>query len=120
MRVRLDKIASCTRNAKLHRDVVVGGPIPAVAGTVVAARVLDTKTVYNKIEDPYGRLVQVQEGDVIAGVPGRHGPLLLRELRLGRRKPALRGLLEKTSTWYGATGGSTTPTTPPLRGSRGP
>ena len=75
MRVRLDKIASCTRNAKLHRDVVVGGPIPAVAGTVVAARVLDTKTVYNKIEDPYGRLVQIQEGDVIAGVLGARDAL---------------------------------------------
>ncbi|MCO4771836.1 MAG: hypothetical protein KDA24_17525 [Deltaproteobacteria bacterium] len=75
MRVRLDKIASSTRNAKLHRDVVVGGPIPAVAGTVVAVRVLDNKAVYNKIEDPHGRLVQVQEGDVLAGVLGARDAL---------------------------------------------
>lgn len=75
MRVRLDKIASCTRNASLHRDVVVGTPIPAVAGTVVAVRVLDNKAVYNKIEDPHGRLVQVQEGDVVAGVLGARDAL---------------------------------------------
>jgi len=75
MRVRLDKIASCTRNASLHRDVVVGAPIPAVAGTVVAVRILDSKAVYNKIEDPHGRLVQVQEGDVVAGVLGARDAL---------------------------------------------
>jgi len=75
MRVRLDKIASCTRNAKLHRDVVVGGPIPARAGTVVAVRVLDNKAIYNQIEDPHGRLVKVQRGDVLAGVLGARDAL---------------------------------------------
>jgi hypothetical protein len=75
MRYRLDKIASCTRNAKLHRDVVVGGPIPAVAGTVVAVRVLDNKAVYNQIEDPHGRLVKVQKGDILAGVLGARDAL---------------------------------------------
>lgn len=75
MRVRLDKIASSTRNARLHRDVVVGSPIPAQAGTVVAVRVLDNKATYNQLEDPHGRLVRVQKGDILAGVIGARDAL---------------------------------------------
>ncbi len=70
MRIRLDKIASSTRNVDLHRDVVVGAPVPAEAGVVVAVRVLDDKSTYNTIEDPHGRMVRVHKGDVIAGVLG--------------------------------------------------
>ena len=70
MRVRLDKIASSTRNVGLHRDVIVGSPIPATVGTVVAVRVLDTKTTYNGVEDIHGRMMRVQAGDVLAGVLG--------------------------------------------------
>ena len=70
MRLRLDKIASSTRNVALHRDVTVGGPIPAEAGAVVAVRVLDTKTTYNSVEDVHGRMMRIQAGDVVAGVLG--------------------------------------------------
>jgi len=70
VRIRLDKIASATRNVDLHRDITVGGPIPAVAGTVVAVRVLDSKVVYNQVEDVHGRMTRVQRGDVVAGVLG--------------------------------------------------
>jgi hypothetical protein len=70
MRVRLDKIASSTRNVELHRDVVVGAPIPAVAGTVLAVRILDNKATYNKVEDTHGRMMGIQKGDIIAGVLG--------------------------------------------------
>jgi len=70
MRVRLDKIASCTRNVELHKDVVVGSPIPAKAGTVVAVRVLDNKATYNKVEDTHGRMMRIQRGDIVAGVLG--------------------------------------------------
>lgn len=70
MRIRLDKIASSTRNVDLHRDVVVGSPVPAESGVVVAVRVLDDKSTYNTIEDPHGRMVRVHKGDVIAGVLG--------------------------------------------------
>lgn len=75
MRVRLDKIASSTRNAKLHRDVIVGTPIPAVAGTVVAVRVLDSKATYNSVEDVHGRMMRIQKGDVLAGVLGARDAL---------------------------------------------
>jgi len=70
MRVRLDKVASSTRNVPLHRDVIVGAPIPAAAGTVVAVRVLASKSTYNTVEDLHGRMVRVQAGDVVAGVLG--------------------------------------------------
>ncbi len=70
MRVRIDKIASSTRNARLRRDVVLGADIPAVAGTVVVGRVLDTKAVYNKLEDEHGRMMSVHAGDIVAGVLG--------------------------------------------------
>lgn len=70
MRVRLDKIASSTRNAALHARVVVGEEIPAVPGTVVVVRVLDEKAVYNQIEDVHGRMMTVHAGDVVAGVLG--------------------------------------------------
>lgn len=70
MRVRLDKIASSTRNVELHKDVVVGEPIPARAGTVLAVRILDNKTSYNKVEDTHGRMMRIQKGDIVAGVLG--------------------------------------------------
>ncbi len=70
MRIRLDKIASSTRNVDLHRDVVVGAPVPAESGVVVAVRVLDDKSTYNTVEDPHGRMVRVHKGDVVAGVLG--------------------------------------------------
>ena len=70
MRVRLDKIASSTRNVELHRDVVVGSQVPAQAGTIVAVRVLDNKATYNKVEDTYGRMMRIQRGDIVAGVLG--------------------------------------------------
>ena len=60
MRLRLDKIASCTRNADLHRDVTLGRDIPATAGTVIAVRILDDKATYNQVEDAHGRLMRVR------------------------------------------------------------
>lgn len=70
MRLRLDKIASSTRNADLHHEVVVAGPVPAESGVVIAARVLDDKSTYNTVEDVHGRMMQVHKGDVVAGVLG--------------------------------------------------
>lgn len=69
-RLQLDKIASSTRNAGLHHHVVIGGEIPARAGTVVVGRILDEKTVYNQIEDIHGRMMTYHAGDIVAGVLG--------------------------------------------------
>jgi len=66
-RCKLDKIASVTLRLHLDRNAVLGEDIPACAGTVIAARVLNAKTAYNTLEDVHGRQVPLHPGDVIAG-----------------------------------------------------
>jgi hypothetical protein len=74
-RVTLDKIASVTSRLALDPNAVLGEDIPAVAGTVVAARVLDAKSSYNTLEDVHGRMVALHPGDVIAGALGHRDAL---------------------------------------------
>jgi hypothetical protein len=69
-KLRLDRIASSTRNAGLGADVLVGPEIVAREGYVLAVRVLGEKPLYNQVEDLSGRLVRLRGGDVIAGVLG--------------------------------------------------
>jgi len=72
-RIHLQKIASVTSRLQLRPQAVLGDVIPAVAGTVVAARVLTTRRTYNVLENPQGRQVPLRPGDVIAGALGfRH------------------------------------------------
>lgn len=75
MKVRLNKISSATRNARLARDVMIGEHIVAEEGMVLAVRALDRKSVYNELEDIHGRMATVNEGDVIAGVLGERRAL---------------------------------------------
>ncbi len=74
-RVQLDKIASVTLRLELDRNAVLGDEIPARAGTVVAARILNAKTSYNTMEDVHGRMVALHPGDVIAGALGHRDAL---------------------------------------------
>lgn len=74
-RVTLDKIASVTSRLALDHNAVLGEEIPAVAGTVVAARVLNAKNTYNTLEDVHGRMVALHPGDVIAGALGHRDAL---------------------------------------------
>lgn len=69
-RVRLDRIASSTRNAQLPREVFVSDQIVAAEGYVLAVRILDDKTTYNTLEDLGGRMVQIRSGDIVAGTLG--------------------------------------------------
>ncbi len=69
-RVRLDRIASSTRNARLAPDVIVGEEIVASEGYVLAVRLLTDKSTYNQVEDLSGRMVALRKGDVLAGVLG--------------------------------------------------
>jgi len=69
-RVRLDRIASSTRNARLEREVIVGDRIEAREGYVLAVRLLNDKSAYNCIEDPTGRMIRLHRGDVLAGTLG--------------------------------------------------
>lgn len=75
MRVWIDKVASATRNVPIRRDVRLTDRITAREGYVVVGRIHGEKTVYNQLEDEHGRLVTLQEGDVIAGVLGQRNAL---------------------------------------------
>lgn len=70
MKVTLDKIASTTRNARIPREVLLSDDIQAKEGMVLAVRVHGTKTVYNSLEDVHGRMIDLNDGDVIAAVLG--------------------------------------------------
>ncbi len=74
-RVTLDKIASSTILGNVKPRVDLDARIPARAGTVVAGRILNSKSVYNTLEDPSGRMRLVQQGDIIAGALGHRNAL---------------------------------------------
>jgi hypothetical protein len=69
-RLRLHRIASSTRNARLASDVIVGNEIVAKEGYVLAVRILEDKSTYNTVEDLAGRMVSLRAGDVLAGTLG--------------------------------------------------
>jgi len=69
-RLRLHRIASSTRNARLASDVIVGNEIVAKEGYVLAVRILEDKSTYNTVEDLSGRMVSLRAGDVLAGTLG--------------------------------------------------
>jgi hypothetical protein len=69
-RIRLDRIASSTRNAHLTPEIIVGDEIVAAEGYILAVRILEDKSTYNTVEDVTGRMVSLRAGDVLAGVLG--------------------------------------------------
>ena len=69
-RIRIDRIASSTRNAQVSPDAIVGPEIVAEEGYVLAVRILEDKATYNTVEDPTGRMVPLRAGDVLAGTLG--------------------------------------------------
>jgi hypothetical protein len=69
-RVRLDRIASSTKNAGLTPEVIVGDQIVAAEGYVLAVRILEDKATYNTVEDVTGRMLALRAGDVLAGTLG--------------------------------------------------
>lgn len=66
----VDKVAAVCARLRPGPSVVLGEEIPARAGTVVAARVLDAKEEYAELEDIQGRLVRLHPGDVLLGALG--------------------------------------------------
>lgn len=69
-RLRLDRIASSTRNARLSHNVIIGSQLIAAEGYVLAVRILDDKTTYNSVENLSGRMVPLRAGDTLAGTLG--------------------------------------------------
>ena len=74
-RVRLDRIASSTRNAGLTPDVILGDQIIAAEGYLLAVRILEDKSSYNTVEDVTGRMLSLRAGDVLAGTLGNRRAL---------------------------------------------
>ncbi len=75
MRIHLDKVASVTRNLRLDRMVTLTESIQAEAGAVIAGRILGDKSVYNQLEDVFGRMSVLQKGDLIVGALGHRNAL---------------------------------------------
>jgi hypothetical protein len=69
-RVRLDRIASSTRNAGLTPEVILGDAIIPQEGYVLAVRILEDKSTYNTVEDITGRMLSLRAGDLLAGTLG--------------------------------------------------
>lgn len=69
-RIRVDRISSSTRNARLGTEVIVGDEIIAREGYVLAVRILTDKTKYDTVEDLAGRQVKVHSGDILVGTLG--------------------------------------------------
>jgi len=69
-KLRLDRIASSTRNARLGPEVLIGPEILSEEGRILAVRIGTDKAVYNQVEDPSDRLIRLRAGDVLAGVLG--------------------------------------------------
>ena len=67
-RVRLDRIASSTRNAHLSPEVILSEQIVAAEGYVLAVRICEDKPTYNTVEDLSGRMVPLRAGDRVLGV----------------------------------------------------
>jgi hypothetical protein len=69
-RLKLDRIASSTKNARLTPEVFVGPEVIAEEGYVLAVRINNDKSTYNTVEDPTGRMIPLRAGDVLAGTLG--------------------------------------------------
>lgn len=75
----IDKISSVTKNLELnHVETIIDDPSVALScemGTVLAAEVLEDKTVYNELELPSGRMSKLKKGDIIAVALGQRRAL---------------------------------------------
>lgn len=74
-KIIIDKIGSVTKNLELkHCEKIIDDPniaIPCDMGTVIAAEVLDDKSIYNELELPTGRMSKLKKGDIIAVALGQ-------------------------------------------------
>ncbi len=74
-KVELDKISSVTKNLNLgyHEDIT--RKVSTDMGTVLAAQVLQDKSIYNELELPTGRMSKLKKDDIIAVALGERAAL---------------------------------------------
>lgn len=69
--IHIDKIASITKNLELSHQEQIIDELSCEMGTVLAAQVLDDKTIYNELELPSGRMSKLKKGDIIVCALGQ-------------------------------------------------
>lgn len=78
-KIFIDKISSVTKNLDLkHNEHIIDDPninLSCEMGTVLAAEILDDKTVYNELELTSGRMSKLKKGDIIAVALGQRRAL---------------------------------------------
>lgn len=74
-KVELDKISSVTRNLKLDYYEDITKKVSTEMGTVLAAQVLQDKSIYNEMELPTGRMSKLKKDDIIAVALGERAAL---------------------------------------------
>lgn len=75
MIIKVDKIASVTKNIPLKDEIETGKKIIPEEGSVLAAEVMEDKKLYNKLELTSGRLSTLKKGDVIVVALGNRQAL---------------------------------------------
>lgn len=65
-KIQIDKIGSVTKNLAITHEEALTDIISCEMGTVVAAQVLEDKSIYNELELPTGRMSKLKKGDIIA------------------------------------------------------
>ncbi len=78
-KIFIDKISSVTKNLELkHTENIIDDPntdLSCDMGTVLAAEVLEDKSLYNELELPSGRMSKLKKGDTIAVALGQRRAL---------------------------------------------
>jgi hypothetical protein len=74
--VVVDKIASVAQHRSLGTELRLSPEIPCEEGVLIAVRVLNNKSRYNKLELTSGRMATVNQGDIVVGALGHRKALL--------------------------------------------
>lgn len=83
--ITLDKIGSILKNLDLEPEVTLSDDLSCEMGTVLAAEVLEDKSLYNQFELISGRMSVLKKGDIIAVALGSRMALKGYTGRLPRR-----------------------------------
>lgn len=70
-KISIDKIGSVTKNLNLKHTEMLTDDLSCEMGTVLAAEVLEDKSIYNEMELPSGRMSKLKKGDIIAVALGQ-------------------------------------------------
>jgi len=74
-RVVVDKVASVAQHRNLGTELRLSPDIPCEEGVLIAVRVLNNKSRYNKLELTSGRMATVNQGDIVVGALGHRKAL---------------------------------------------